>query len=186
MKDSLHIIWEFIRGDMTSDVFEQWVYQTPELETQLGKTAYFKLISSDYRDRNKVWEIKNMLREAIAKVSPRTCDCLSWKNNEILPLGDSHVQNLISGYFKKIWRRTPWLSLSRCNQCGQQWYVGVDTIDDNYYLYRMENEDILRVESNEWPHVFDNISAFWPDQFWLQRNGYLSLEDWINRNNPKS
>lgn len=59
------MIWKFYRDDMFFADFEQWVYRTPELENVLGNQVYYQVITCDYRNSDKVWELKQLLKSAI-------------------------------------------------------------------------------------------------------------------------
>jgi len=62
MSDIAEKIWQFIRGAFSIVEFEQWIYNTPELETLCSPDLFFELISLDYRDKNAVERMKGSLR----------------------------------------------------------------------------------------------------------------------------
>ncbi len=62
MSDIEEKIWQFLRGDLPIVEFEQWVYDTPELEELCGLDLYLELLSVDYRDKYAVDSIKKRLR----------------------------------------------------------------------------------------------------------------------------
>jgi hypothetical protein len=67
--------------------------------------------------------------------------------------------------FDLLKQRNPWLSLARCKECGQAWYVATDTVDDDYRMLRLTDEqaqDIL--QNDKWPIVFDDYENVWPDK----------------------
>ncbi len=68
-------IWQFIRGGFSTVEFEQWIYNTPELETLCGPDLFFELISLDYRDKNAVEGMKGWLgvwiREGFPDLFPK-------------------------------------------------------------------------------------------------------------------
>jgi hypothetical protein len=184
MSEPIGLIWKFIRDDMPVSVFEQWIYKTPELENLLGSTLYFEVIACNYKEPDSVWTIKQVLKAAVDQIEPRKCQCLSWRDSQKVPISYDTGWEKISEDFIILRRRSPWLDLCRCKFCDQEWYVAVDTVDDDYYLYRLKTDDVTRIISNnEWPSVFDNFAVVWPDEEWLLQNGYKSLTDWQERNN---
>ena len=60
MSDIEEKIWQFLRGDLPTPEFEQWVYDTPELKTLCGPDLFLELLSVDYRDSRAVDHIKDM------------------------------------------------------------------------------------------------------------------------------
>jgi hypothetical protein len=59
--------------------------------------------------------------------------------------------------------RTPWIEAVRCRACGQAWYLAVDTCDDDYYLHRLNEDELAAaLQRDEWPPTFDGLKAVWP------------------------
>jgi hypothetical protein len=56
-------IWQFLRGSLPTSEFEQWVYETPELETLFGFDLFLDLLSVDYRDSDAVEHMKVILQD---------------------------------------------------------------------------------------------------------------------------
>ena len=112
-----------------------------------------------------------------------SCECASWSDLWQVPLGYETIPDeWYSPRFTILLRRTPWLELVQCPQCGQHWYAGIDTEDDSYYFCRLSEQAAEAARKGDWPAVFDDIDALWPDQGWLDAFGFLSLEDWQKRN----
>ena len=54
-------IRQFLRGDLPAVEFEQWVYNTPSLQSLCGRDLYLELLSVDYRDVQAVESMKRRL-----------------------------------------------------------------------------------------------------------------------------
>jgi len=184
MNNFVKFLWEFIRGDTLTPIFEQWVYDTRELEDFLGSSMYLQLIELNFADRYAVATMKGQLQEWVDKNYPRTCDCITWKHQEKIPLSTETRPELFEKKFRVLRRRTPWLDLVCCEQCQTYWYVAVDTIDDDYYLRRLNGEIAQGIIDRDiWPECFDKDEKFWPPIGWLKSDGYKNLKDWQIRNN---
>ena len=184
MDELIPVIWRFIRGNLAVNEFEQWVYKTPEIEKLLGNSLYFDLLVCNYQEKGQIWEIKKKLQIAIDRIYLRKCKCITWKDDQKVPISADTGWESISEDFTVLVNRTPWLQLSRCKNCGQYWYVASDTFDDDYYLYRLGDEEAAEItQKGIWPAVFDLMKVAWPDQKWLKVNGYKSLGEWQMKNN---
>jgi hypothetical protein len=175
-------LWKFARGDTPSLQFELWLYSLPELETFLGSDLYLELISFNFKNEKAVSELRYRIKFWLDNNISRSCDCITWHDREKIPLGSDNI-NLLDN-FQTLKERTPWLELMCCLNCGQYWYVAIDSVDDDYYLLRLDKEISLEIlEKDNWPTCFDSNKNFWPDQKWLERAGYNSLQDWQDHNN---
>jgi hypothetical protein len=183
MEELIQAIWKFIRGDLAAAEFEQWVYKIPQLEKLLGNSLYLDLRVCNYQKRNQVEKIKKALEFAVDQIMPRECDCLTWLDNQKIPMDINSRWEIFSAAFAILVKRTPWLECVRCNSCGQHWYIATDTIEDTYYLYRLGDEEASHIlQKGSWPPVFNNLAAVWPNREWLEDYGFKSLQDWQERN----
>jgi len=56
-------IFQFLRGDLSTAEFEQWIYNnTPELEPLFGRDLFLDLISLNYRDERATESLKLTLK----------------------------------------------------------------------------------------------------------------------------
>ena len=131
-------LWRFIRGDMATADFEQWVYETDDLKAWLGNDLYLWCLSVKYHDKWKVWEFRQELQIVLDDLVPRKCRCLTWTDNQKIPIGVANTWTDLTKRFTIIQRRTPWLSLLQCKACGANWYVAMDTDGDDYFLHRLD------------------------------------------------
>jgi hypothetical protein len=66
--------------------------------------------------------------------------------------------------FEGLQDRNPWLRLVRCRECGQQWYLAIDTVDDDHYFLRLNGDQIRAiVDHGQWPTDYDEFVNVWPD-----------------------
>jgi hypothetical protein len=173
------MLWSYARGDIEDADFEAWLYASPDLESRLGSENYLALLTSDYRDVSAFarHERVKQLRELVARCFPRHCVCLSIPNSMSLNLGGEG--NPVQVHADVLARRTPWIELAHCRDCGTDWLIGTDTVDDNYYLYRLTPEAAANIIADDcWPALFDNRDIFWPDSEWLKAFGFDSLDAW--------
>jgi len=54
--------YEFLNNDTKKEQFEKWVYENSELETELGEEQYVELISYNFRNKNLISFIKNIVK----------------------------------------------------------------------------------------------------------------------------
>lgn len=156
-------LWRFTRGETPTAEFELWIYATPELEPLLGPELYLRLISEDYRDAATVHDLRRALPALLDAIAPRGCECLTWRDNERVPLGYDTRPDVFLTRFDVLRERTPWIDAVRCRNCAQAWYLAVDTRDDDYYLHRLSEDELAAaLERDAWPNIFDSLDAVWP------------------------
>ena len=186
-------ICRFIRYDDSVADFEQWLYSQYEnavIENLLGKEVLFSALETDFRDRHEVYRLRKQLRARLDAVIPWKCRCRYWRDQEKLVIGfDPESDNTLplDGFlsrFSLISRQTPWLLSVCCSNCGQYWYIAVDTIDDDYHLQRITAEEAEATKTGVWSSTFDRLEAVWPSLEWLKLYGYSSLEEWQSTNAP--
>jgi hypothetical protein len=179
---TLDILWQFARGDLPAEEFQTWFYDTADVEHILGKTAYLNLLEFDFRDRPEAAEARAHLRDILRTLPAMPCQCMEWRDSEKLPIGFETDVKWFDSRFEVICRRTPWLESVRCRTCSQCWYVGTDTIDDDYYVQRISCDVAERTRNDVWPPYFEEVKTFWPTEEWLQHYGYASLKEWQRKN----
>lgn len=152
-------IWKFIRGDMCTSDFEQWVYFDPTVEKTLGKDLFFEIISTNFSSRDAVFCIKEKLKRFAISVSSLSCMCIQLSDIAVVDMGDESEKVFLT--LKEIKKRgNPywWLSLYQCRECQQSWLVASEERhNDVFCLYRIDTltmKDV--VNQNQWPTVFDH------------------------------
>jgi|WetSurMetagenome_2_1015567.scaffolds.fasta_scaffold58705_2 hypothetical protein len=189
MGDVIEQLWRFARGDLEPKAFEEWLYahlENPDLVELLGREFVLTLLEHDYGTHLPTTDLRDVLQDRLRVLNPMKCRCLGWRNHEVLRIGYDAVTEstaVLEDYFDYSIeaRQTPWLECVRCRNCGQDWYLAVDTIDDWYHLVRLDSDVVEAARNGAWPSDFDDLEVFWPSEEWLARWGYSSLEDWRKR-----
>ena len=89
------------------------------------------------------------------------------------------IPDRVFAEFTILKKRTPWLDLVRCKHCDRHWYIATDTVDDDFHVLLLSQEQVDAIlEKGIWPTTFDGWDHVWPDQGWLEAFGYTSIEDW--------
>lgn len=182
-------LWQFVRGDTAVNDFETWLYQTPDLELEMPADLYFDALNFNYKG-SELKFIQDKLRTWLESSFTYNCSCLQFKNlDEFIISSETHLAHklLSCDYFaikcQQIRARTPWLEIAKCLSCDTYWYVGIDTINDDFLINRLNACDVDNILlSDIWPSFFDNNEALWPCKEWLTREGFNSLWDWQQQN----
>lgn len=153
----LDILWTFVRGDLAIPEFETWLYAHEELEKALGSALHFELISTDYRNRDNVFAVREKLHAVLRKTLK--CECLSFSDLAVVPMGCDGLDERffasideVQRYGRDLW----WLHLSRCRVCGQNWMIAQEErIYDDYFLKRLTAEEASQIVNyDKWPNDF--------------------------------
>jgi hypothetical protein len=170
-------LWSYVRGDMDDREFEAWAYATPGLETALGETDYVAIVGADYANLSggARYDHVKLLQRIVTTHFPRRCRCPSIPNRAKTELGVSSPVEICGDV---VARRTPSsIRLVHCKDCGADWLVGTDTIDDQIYLYRLSNTETRDIVANSrWPTIFEDHPNLWPDT--PMSIDYVSRYDW--------
>lgn len=131
----MEFIWRFLRGDLQTEDFVQWVYSEERLESLLGEKLHLELVSADYFDANSVNRIKLLLREHIRRLCPQDCMCPALSDLSRVSIG---YEEPMLRTFRMILRRGEpyrWLSVHQCGACSQWWLVALEeSFYDDIYL----------------------------------------------------
>jgi hypothetical protein len=93
---------------------------------------------------------------------PGSCECAAWADRVRINLG-FETADLLERRFDTLRERNAWIRVVRCQACGQAWYVGVDTVDDDLYFRRLSAAEEGRVlDRAEWPTDYDGFVNVWP------------------------
>jgi hypothetical protein len=157
-------LWRFAYENLDLSDFERWVYSAEDLMSVLDSDMYLRLLEMNYQDHLQVLEFKKVLQNWLNSSYPQTCNCLKWKDYQVVPLGYESRTDVFLTKFELLKRQTPWLYCARCKSCAQSWYLAVDPREDNYYLQRLTTADVDRIEEGFWPSTFDDLKVVWPSQ----------------------
>lgn len=90
LPDHLKIkFFKFLYGEESVNTFEQWVYETDDLENQLTNDDYLNLISLDFSEQNSQYEAGKILEQYI-----EAGDYETWKLRRLLTTVLEQAQNL--------------------------------------------------------------------------------------------
>jgi hypothetical protein len=177
--------WAYVRGELDEPAFEAWVYAAPDLEIVLGPEDYLSVAACDFSDasRRARYERVEKVRDIVARRFPRSCVCLSVARSGWH--GMNGPKCLVATHAETLARRTPWIDLLQCRDCGTFWLVGTDTVDDAYYVQRLSTEAAADIVAHDhWPTDMDTRANLWPDVKWLKAFGYDSLDAWRAAHDP--
>jgi hypothetical protein len=155
-------IWQFVRGDLKTNDFEQWIYSDQGLEELLGKALYLEIISVNYSDKNALFKTKKRLSEYARQATRLRCKCVELADTDIVNIGEE--SDLFFKYVETTQKRGEpywWLSVDKCRECGQWWLVGSEERqNDLYCLRRLDEQTADQIVSNNiWPNYFDKYET---------------------------
>lgn len=145
--------WRFVRGDMAVSEFENWVYETSELQLSFSVDCYMNLISTDYSLKEPVYLLKKLLQKELGELAIRECECHTLPN--LADVGMGHHDKIFRSlnerakYGESRW----WLWLAQCSVCEQFWMIGSEErINDVFIMKRLSIPTSLRIMHNgRWP-----------------------------------
>lgn len=177
--------WAYLREEPDASAFEAWLYATPALESVLGTENYLALVECDFRDvsGDARYERTGIMCRIVTQLFPRSCVCLSIPQDFRTSMNSSASE--VEAHANVLARRTPWIKLVHCCDCGIHWLVGTDTVDDHFDLRRVSAEVAADIVARDrWPTEFDDRANLWPDKGWLKAFGFASLDAWRAANDP--
>ena len=64
-----------------------------------------------------------------------------------------------------IKERNNWLSLVEYKYCKNNYYLAIDTIEDDFYLIRLNKREVQDIIGNNlWPGIFDGYSNLFDNE----------------------
>jgi len=156
-------LWQFVRGDGELAEFEQWIYaHSGELESRLGKQQTLEVLASNFRSREAVGGVRQLLREYAERESELECRCITLPTLAVIDMGEES-EPVMATIEERRPRGEPfwWLWCGECTRCGQWWLVGQEERqNDVFCLRRLNGDDVTGlVETNVWPPDFDSYEA---------------------------
>lgn len=183
LQQPLNMVYQFLRGDMQAFKFEEWIYSGKHIEEIIGKEVYHEVISLNFKDKFELDKIRSLLMTAVEGFLKNKCLCRAIKDSDAKVIGASEW--LYSTTLRTVKRRTPWIRLDRCTDCGENWLIATDTVhEDKSYFQRLTKGDAEKIElKGQWlDHVVDK-DIFWPTKNWLNQHGFSDLEEWQSSDN---
>lgn len=158
------VVLQFLRGDMPTLEFEQWVYSETQLEEVLDPEFYLYFISVNYRDPDAVLKLRGELNAWL--LPTQACKCLEW-TNECLDSDCRIVQKHVCFEHESLLRMSTIkerigtnISLVGCDECGQRWLLASDEEHD-FYLHLLDKGVSEGIDRDIWPDVFDGYRSEW-------------------------
>ena len=177
--------WTYARGELDESAFEAWLYAAPDLEVALGPENYLAVVGCDFRDVSpgRRHDRIETVRHVVTLLFPRNCVCLSMPQSFQAIM--SSPACAVATHAKILVRRTPWIELTHCCDCGTHWLIGTDTVDDYFDVHRVSAEAATCIVADDrWPTELDNSVNLWPDIEWLKAFGFDSIDAWRAAKDP--
>lgn len=156
-------LWRFLRGDGPVAEFEQWIYaHSDELESRIGKQPALEILASNFRSREVVAGVKQLLRDYAERESQLDCRCITLPNVAVIDMGEES-EPVLATIEERRSRGEPfwWLWCGECTRCGEWWLVGQEERQNDVFCLRRLNDGEVTelVDSDVWPPDFDSYEA---------------------------
>ena len=185
LNKDLDTIYKFLRRDIETETFEKWFYESVHLEELLGESVYADILQRDFRNKDDLASLRNLLCVEVEKKIGNRCLCRALKNHDKKVIG--HEEWLFTTSFEPRKWRTPWIHVDQCTDCGDYWLIASDvTYEDESYFQRLSQEDAEKIiDEDDWSKQETDKPIFWPSPEWLKAEGYACLEDWQEAKNSE-
>ena len=101
--------YQAITKEIPLSAFEEWVYNTPSLENELGEDIYFRLISFDYNSKDQIIWLEDLVVEIMGLAEfqnhyvQKAIEMAGWYkdrsiNNGGIILKNQHAHQIIAEY----------------------------------------------------------------------------------------
>jgi hypothetical protein len=156
-------LWRFLRGDGAVAEFEQWIYaHSEELESRVGKQLALEILASNFRSREAVAGVKQLLRDYAERESQLDCRCITLPTVAVIDMGEES-EPVLATIEERRARGEPfwWLWCGECTRCGQWWLVAQEERQNDVFCLRRlaDGESTALVGHNLWPPDFDSYEA---------------------------
>ncbi|SHM91978.1 hypothetical protein [Roseibium suaedae] len=124
----------FLRNDLSNREFEKCLYNSIEINDIIGNELYLKAISTNFKQKNEVENLKDIIREFFLKI---LCSCQLEPSRKVSLMGRKpayleQVERCVNGKF--------WLHRFRCNSCGDKWLMAAEEIIYDTWIIERESE----------------------------------------------
>ena len=92
-EDQRQILWKFVRGDISADDFEKWLYNEAALEMAFEDEAYLTLIGCNFRNKEDTFTLKVSIRSALEV--GENCHCSAVRDLDNIEMGGDWFLSLI-------------------------------------------------------------------------------------------
>lgn len=151
-------VWEFIRGDITIQEFEDLAYNNDSIIKYFTKELYLEIISNDFKNKDSIYKLKEKLKSFQIENHPTNCKCIELSNLAVVDMGEE--SDLVFNTFQKIVDRGEpywWIYLCVCKKCNQHWLIAQEERhNDIFCLFRLDIDAAEQIINNgNWPTIFD-------------------------------
>jgi hypothetical protein len=87
MDEKLLTLWQYIHGDVTTEAFENFIYNEPGLEELLGEELYLEVISANYNNKESLYEINKSIETFVNTYQIYFCQCHRLRDKETIGMG---------------------------------------------------------------------------------------------------
>ena len=159
-EDQRQILWKFVRGDVSANDFEDWLYNEAALETAFEDEAYLTLIGCNFRSKEDTFTLKASIRSALE--AGENCHCSAVRDQDNIEMGgDWFFEKFFATLTKLASPPTNqwWLYISRCNACSTNWLVAQEErIHDEFYVERISDHAVQQAKAGTWPDRFQTYA----------------------------
>ena len=115
MGEKLLTLWQYIRGDMTTEAFENFIYNEPGLEELLGKEQYLEAISANYNDKESLHNVFKKIEVFANTYQDYLCQCHCLRDKETTDMGWKGEGFSTFEIIKRKSKTKHWLYVSQCS-----------------------------------------------------------------------
>lgn len=155
------IFWKFIRGDLSSPKFEQWLYNNSILENSVDNEFYLELISTDFNNKSELYLLKKKLEDFLRQKQTLDCECITLADNAVTDEGSELWEIVFSTLVKIKNYGNPrwWLSLNQCDKCNQYWLIAQESRINDIDLFKRIDASVAGniIKKNQWPDQFQTF-----------------------------
>lgn len=153
-------LWKFVRGDLSANEFEIWLYDETALETAFENEAYLALIGCNFRSKDDTFKLKASIRAALEV--GENCRCSAVRDLDNIEMGgDFFFEKFFATLTKFASPQTEqwWLYVSRCDICDTNWLVAQEErIHDQFYVERISDQVAQSASEGIWPNRFQTYA----------------------------
>lgn len=157
MNETIEKLWKFVRGDLSTQDFENWIYADKNPEELMGSEDYLELVSVNYKSKDTPYEAKIKVQEILSRF-PRNCQCITLADADLTDMGSEREDGVFQTLDKLKAHGEPywWLALYQCKACEQNWLVAQETRQNDVHCFK-------RITKNKAHEI--QISNTWPNDF---------------------
>lgn len=153
-------LWNFVRGDLSVNEFESWLYNETALEMAFDDEVYLALIGCNFQSKDDTFKIKALVRTVLEL--GEHCRCSAVRNLDNIEMGGDGFDEKFFATLSQFANPLPkqwWLYISRCDICGTNWLVAQEErIHDQFYVERISDQVAQDAAEGTWPDRFQTYA----------------------------